>query len=456
MRSASIAAIVAALSCLGVTGAAPDREELFSSYSQVDVSLKAPFDDLFAGAQKDPEYTVAGTVSYRDASSRKEITIADVELSVRGRTSKRESECTFPKLKLRFRSPESVDDSIFRGMKAVKIGTHCGDQPDGELTTRFGRWANEKAPVREAFIYRLFDVLGVRSFKARPARITYMYEDAEPIVRGAMLLEDDREAMKRFGADDEIEAPQFKDAARDFSPEDAAKLAFAEALTGNFDWCLKFSADDTYRCDARRPLWNIMAFAPREGRAFPVLYDFDIAGMVVGRHRWFADIFFEGFEGKSASAIEVLAQVQHTRSLFSRAVLDATRRAFVDRKAAAFAALRDATLDDEGRRFAEAYMTGFFDAIESDDRFYAPVVVRPGERIFLDAARTRPACPRDSVAPLGTLVGHPIETSGTMIKAPVVDVEWKWAAQGRCDAVHRSAVWIDRTAVGTDYPAANR
>jgi len=454
MHRATVAAVVVSLSCLGM--AAPAPAELFSSYSRIDFSLKAPFDDLFAGAQKDPEYTVTGTVFYKDASSGKEITIDDVEFSVRGRTSKRETECTFPKLKLRFSTPASVEPSIFRGMKAVKIGTHCGDQADGDLTDRFGRWANEKAPVREAFVYRLLDALGVRSFKARPARVTYVYEDAEPLVRSAMLLEDDREAMKRFGADHEIEPAQFRDAERDFSPEDTAKLAFAEALIGNFDWCLKFFANDAYRCDARRLLWNIMAFAPREGRAFPVLYDFDIAGMVVVRHRWFADIFFDGFEGKSAPAIEVLAQVQHTRSVFSRAVLDATRRAFMDRKAHAFAALRDATLDDEGRRIAEAYMKGFFDAIASDDQFYAPVIVRPGERIYLDAARTQPACPRDPVAPPGTLVGQSVETDGTMVKAPILDVQWKWAAPERCDAIHRKLVWIDRTAIGTDYPPRNR
>jgi hypothetical protein len=455
MRLPSVAvAVVVLLPCLG--SAAPDRGELFSSYSPIDVSLKAPFDDLFAGAQMDPEYTVSGTISYKDAATGKDVALDDVEVSVRGRTSKRETECTFPKLKLRFSDAESVKGSIFRGMKAVKIGTHCGDQADGDLTNRFGRWANEKAPVREAFIYRLLDALGVRSFKARPARLTYIYEDSEPIVRGGMLLEDDREAMKRFGADHEIEAPEFRDAERDFSPEDTAKLAFAEALIGNFDWCLKFFANDTYRCDARRPLWNIMAFAPKDGRAFPVMYDFDIAGMVVGRHRWFADIFFERFEGKSAPAVEVLAQVQHTRSVFPRAVLDATRRAFLDRKAGAFAALRDATLDDDGRRFAEAYMNGFFDAIAPDDRFYAPVVVRPGERIYLDAARTKPACPRDSVAPPGTLVGRPVETVGTMIKAPMLDVQWKWAAPARCDAIHGGPVWVDGAAIDTNYPLRNR
>ena len=430
---------------------APDADTgLFSSYSLVNVSLKAPFDDLFATAQKDPDYSVKGVVAYTDTTG-KAITIDGVDVSVRGRTSKRETECTFPKLKLRFSGGDALDSSIFSGVKAVKIGTHCGEQPDNALTERFGRWANEKAPLREAFIYRLFDVLHVRSFRARPARITYLF-DTDRVVRNAMLLEDDREAMKRFGADREIEPPEFRDAERDFSVADSAKLAFAEALIGNFDWCLKFSATDTYRCDARRPLWNIMAFAPRDGRAFPVLYDFDIAGMVVGRHRWFPDIFYDGFEGKSAPAIEVLGQVQHTRSLFARAVLDATRRGFVDQKAEAFRALQDANLDPAGHSIADAYLNGFFEAIGSDEQFYAPVVVRAGERIYLDAKQTRPACPRDTVAPIGTLVSRPLETEGDMVKVALLDVQWRWAQSGRCDAVHRQPVWIDKNAIGTDYP----
>ena len=269
-----------------------------------------------------------------------------------------------------------------------------------------------------------------------------------------MFLEDDREAMKRLGADGEIEPQQFRDAERDFSAEDTAKLAFAEALIGNFDWCLKFFAADKYRCDARRPLWNIFAFAPPNGRAFPLLYDFDIAGMVVGRHRWFPRVFYAGFaESRSAPAVEVLAQVQHTRSVFPRAVLDATRRAFVERKAEAFRALQDAGLDPAGRSMIEAYLTSFFDAIERDDRFYAPVVVRAHEPIFLDPKGTQPACPQDNAAPAGTLVGPPLRTDGEMVQAAILDVQWQWAPPARCDAVHDGPVWIDRRAIGTDYPA---
>src|SRR5581483_5935000 len=158
--------------------------DFFSTNAPVNVSLKAPFDELFANDQDNEEYTVDGTLAYTEPAGHD--ASVDVEISVRGRTSKRETECSFPKLKLRLKGGDGADGSMFGGMKAIKIGTHCGEQPDDELTPRFGRWANEKAPLREAFIYRLLDVLHVRSFKARPARITYIFDDGRRIVRNAM------------------------------------------------------------------------------------------------------------------------------------------------------------------------------------------------------------------------------------------------------------------------------
>ena len=122
-----------------VVAPAPTSDHLFSSYSPLRVSLTAPFDELFEKAQSNPDFVVKGGVAYTDAATGRAISIDDVEISVRGRTSKRETECSFPKLKLRFKSTDTVDSSIFSGMKGVKIGTHCGDQPDGELTERFGR-----------------------------------------------------------------------------------------------------------------------------------------------------------------------------------------------------------------------------------------------------------------------------------------------------------------------------
>ena len=102
---------------------------------------------------------------------------------------------------------------------------------------------------------------------------------------------------------------------------------------------LRMTAEDSYRCDARRILWNVMALRAGD-RTFPLIYDFDVSGMVAGRHLWFGDVYNEAFiPSKSHPEIEVLGQLQRTRALFTRDVLDAARKRFIERKAGAYDAL---------------------------------------------------------------------------------------------------------------------
>ena len=453
--------------------AAASRSPLFSSYLPLRVGLEAPFAELFSNAQRDPDYSVKGRVSYRDSATSNSVELDKVEVSVRGNTSRWETECSFPKLKLRFQAGAQLDASIFRGAGIVRIGTHCGELPDGQLTRRFGRWANDKAPLREAFVYRLLEAVDVRSLKARPAQIAYVYSDAsseqgaqagQTIVRNAMFLEDESEAMKRLAAVGELttEAGEnrekgrsrpFEDAQKHFPATDAAKTAFAQAMIGNFDWALKFTPSDTYRSDAVKRLWNILALVRDDGSAFPVMYDFDLSGMVTGTHPWFSRVFYDGFvPSKSHPQVEVLAQLQRTRSLFSRADLDVVRRAFVRNKTAAYQALEDSDIDAYGRTSAEAYLDSFFNAIEADAAFYLPVVTRPNTLLYLDDAKAQEACAPGDPIPVGTPVSAPSEIKRNMVRVAVLDALWHWTGNLRCDAVRTGPVWIDADALSTNYP----
>jgi hypothetical protein len=182
--------------------------------------------------------------------------------------------------------------------------------------------------------------------------------------------------------------------------------------------------------------------------------DFDIAGMVTGRHYWFKNVFYEGFvASKSPAELEVLSQVQRTRTLFPREALDAARRRFVERKAAAYAALADTTLDAPGKQTIEAYLNSFFKAIDTDAAFYTPVVVRPDTHLFLDAGKAREACGMNDALPVGTPVSAPLQTQDPMVQVAVLDALWHWAPPAKCDAIHAGPVWIDKGAVDTHYPA---
>src|SRR5438067_1381955 len=71
---------------------------LFSSYEVVSLRLEAPFNELFDRARTDDTYRVTGKLSFNDDGE--PVTIDGVTLTLRGHTSRRESECLFPKLKV--------------------------------------------------------------------------------------------------------------------------------------------------------------------------------------------------------------------------------------------------------------------------------------------------------------------------------------------------------------------
>jgi hypothetical protein len=450
-----VSTVTAFATATAVLVGARDRQLFWNTAEPFELKLQAPLAKLFAQGRTDEHAKVAGVVSYRGPDGRP-VTIDAVQVSVRGNTSRRDTECTFPKLKLDLDGAGTAN-SPFAGFKAIKIGTHCGEAAAGELTPRFGRLANQTSPLREAFVYRLLGIAGVPTLNARPARITYIDPDApsgQPLVRDAVLLEDDDDAVARFGAKGEIDEQAFGSARDRFAAADTARLAFAEAMVGNFDWCLKFTPDDTFRCDARHPLWNITALDMGGGRAVPLVRDFDLAGMVTGRHAWFDDVFSAAFS-RSGSPIdvEVIAQVQRTRSLFPRAVLEAARREFLGRRAAASHELDRARLDPGGLRIIRQYLDAFYSAIGTEAAFYRPVLIKDGTRLYLDAAKTKEACEPGDTIPVGTAIGEPAQRSGSMIQAVLLDVMWRWGPPNHCDAIHSGPVWIDAAAVGTDYPA---
>jgi hypothetical protein len=429
---------------------------LFSTNAPVELTLRAPLQEIFREAAGNDKFAAEGTLSYRDPASGSDVVIPGVEVSVRGHTSKRESECVFPKLKIKFRNEAARDASIFAGAAGVRIGTHCGEGADEERTPEFGRLGNEKSPLREVFVYHVLEAVGVPTLKARLARITYLDTGTggPAVVRNAMLLEDEDEAQRRLGGTGQITMEQFTSAREMFNPADTARLAFAEAMIGNFDWCLRLYPGDTYRCDAKLPLWNITAFERREGPALPVIADFDLAGTVVGRHNWFGKVYSETFvPSRSSIEVEVVSQVQRTRSLFARAELDAVRQHFLTRKAAAYEALAGSALDPSGRDLARQYLDAFFAAI-SDDAFYRPVVSR-GTAVYLDAARSREACAPGDIVPPGTPVNL-IATDGAMAQVTMLDVHWRWAPPRDCGPMRSAPVWIEQSAITADYPARSR
>ena len=57
---------------------------------------------------------------------------------------------------------------MFAGTGALKFGTHCADLPGEQLTRRYGRLANQQAPLREALVYALLDAVEVPTLRRAP------------------------------------------------------------------------------------------------------------------------------------------------------------------------------------------------------------------------------------------------------------------------------------------------
>ena len=416
---------------------------LLEGNTPVALTLEAPLQDLFARGAEDEAVTVPGTLRFKDPSTGADVELPGLEVSVRGHTSRRETECTFPKLKLKL-----------KGAGSIKIGTHCGEAQDDALSAKYGRLSNEKSPYREALVYKLLEAAAAPTLRTRPARITYIDKvQGAPLERNALLLEDDDDAMKRVKGTAEVPMESFGSVATRQASADAARIAFAEALIGNFDWCLKFSPDDIYRCNEPKPLWNVVAFDLGGGKASLLMKDFDLAGVVVGRHKWFDTVWNRGFvPSKSEVEIEVLSQVQRTRSLFTRAQLDAERRHFIEKKAAMYAVVQGAPVDQAGREIARQYVDAFYKAIENDAEFYRPIVARADVQVFLDAEGTKEACGPKDVMRAGTPVNE-VQKSGTMSQVVILDAMWRWASKAECNAVQDGPVWIRSDAITRDYPS---
>src|SRR5258708_11241614 len=156
--------------------AAPGHADLLSGTGPLAIRLEAPLKELFEKGAADEKFSVPGRVSYKDPSSGVDVT-RDAQVSVRGHTSRAETECTFPKLKLKFTDGGSL-----------KIGTHCGEVTDESLTAKYGRLANESSPQREALAYRVLEIAGVPALRTRRATVTYVDTRQAPLTRHAILV----------------------------------------------------------------------------------------------------------------------------------------------------------------------------------------------------------------------------------------------------------------------------
>ena len=152
--------------------------------------------------------------------------------------------------------------------------------------------------------------------------------------------------------------------------------------------------------------------------------------MVVGRHSWFKTIFNPAYvPSKSEIEIEVLSQVQRTRSLFSRADLDAQRRHFTERKTPIYAVARSGGRSI--RRDARS-RAGTWTASSRRSPTTSPSTVPWSRKATCGSTSTRRrpgkrASPTNLVRP-GTPVNE-LQRSGAMSQVVILDANWRWTSE---------------------------
>src|SRR5256712_1991946 len=178
----------------------------------------------------------------------------DGRLRTRGNSRLQRRNCDFPPLKLSF-DKQQVKHTVFAGQGGLKLVVHCQD-----------RESYEQNLLQEHLLYRGFNLITPKSFRARLARVTHRDNSgkAKPVTGYGFFIEDDDAMARRAGA----QGVEPKGVSQlDTDVEHTGLTAMFEYLIGNTD----FSVGG---------LHNIVLIRDSAGTVFAVPYDFDWSGVI--------------------------------------------------------------------------------------------------------------------------------------------------------------------------------
>jgi len=221
---------------------------LFNTEEVLELTLRSDLKTVFKDRGDDPHYHPA-TIHYQDDHDTINIPI---QIRSRGHFRKVSSNCKYPPLLLNFAKLSTPKSSLFDGQDKVKLVTPCRD---------------DKYVIREYLVYRLYNLITPKSFKARLVRVIYQdtvrNKSSNPYY--GILLEEEKQMAKR-----NLSHPLEKNGLR---PEcihkgDFLKMAVFEYMIGNTDWSIQF----------RQNIKLIFSDSTSLPTAIP--YDFDLSGIV--------------------------------------------------------------------------------------------------------------------------------------------------------------------------------
>ena len=226
------------------------RGRLFDAADPLQLTLTADFGAIAKqrGAEKKSQ---PGVLSYVAATG--DSVTLDVQLHTRGHF--RLNICQYPPLKVGFDKAKTAHTIFAHASSSLKLTVQCR-----------GGTSNANYLLEEYLIYRAYNLLTDRSFRARLARVTYADAKGkhQPETRYAFFVEDDGRMARRNKA--EVLA-QKGVTQNDVDLEHMGLVAVFQYMIGNTDWAVS-------------ALHNIVLIRDSTGVVYPVPYDFDWSGVI--------------------------------------------------------------------------------------------------------------------------------------------------------------------------------
>ena len=229
-----------------------ETRRLFKSDDPLAFTLTADFGAVQRDRNPTSEQTFPGTIAWIDEDGTS--LSAPIRVRTRGNSRRKPQVCSFAPLRIEFDKPQ-MKGTPFAGHNALKVGTHCRES--GEY---------EQYVLREYTVYRAFNLLTPRSFRARLGKATYVDARNNRTIasRYALLLEDDDDVAERhLGRIVAVKGIPFTGV----DMETLTLMMLFEFMIGNTD----VSVTNQH---------NVVLVQTREGRRLPVPYDFDYSGLV--------------------------------------------------------------------------------------------------------------------------------------------------------------------------------
>ncbi|HUQ97696.1 MAG TPA: hypothetical protein VM010_08520 [Chitinophagaceae bacterium] len=224
-----------------------DSDSLFESESVLDLKLSGSTRKLFNDRSDNAAYHPL-RLSYKNADSSE--TRIEVAAKTRGNFRRKSANCTYPPILLNFQNA-TIANTLFKNQKKVKLVVPC---------------RGDKYVVREYLVYKLYNLITPKSYRARLVKTTFSDSaKKEAVTFLSFLLEEDEQLARRNG----LKLQNKKMVQGEVTEKETfLEMAVFQYMIGNTDWSVPY-------------LHNIRILA-FDSLTIPyvVPYDFDHAGIV--------------------------------------------------------------------------------------------------------------------------------------------------------------------------------